>query len=57
VKYLTMVSSDRVAAVLGFVQARRKESGGYGATPLLPATVQDTYHALRIVKTLSNHGA
>jgi len=33
--------------ILSFVGARRKEEGGYGATPLLPATVEDTYHALK----------
>jgi hypothetical protein len=32
-----------------FVLARRKESGGYGATPRLPATIQDTYYALNIL--------
>ncbi len=35
--------------ILAFVKVRHKASGGYGATPLLPATVEDTYHA---VKTL-----
>ena len=27
----------------------RKESGGFGATRRLPATIQDTYHALKIL--------
>jgi prenyltransferase beta subunit len=35
--------------VLAFLKARWKEDGGYGATPMLPATVEDTYHALRIL--------
>ena len=38
--------------ILSFVLARRKEDGGYGATPLLPATVEDTYNALRILETI-----
>jgi hypothetical protein len=38
--------------ILSFVGGRRKEEGGYGATPLLPATVEDTYHALRILEIL-----
>ena len=34
---------------IAFVLTRRKESGGFGATPRLPATIQDTYHALNIL--------
>jgi hypothetical protein len=34
---------------LAFIMARRKESGGFSATPRLPATIQDTYHALNII--------
>lgn len=44
---------DRFAAILAaavpFVEARRKPSGGFGATPRLPATIEDTYHALNIL--------
>lgn len=36
------------AALLGFVEKRRKTTGGYGATPRLPATIQDTFQALAI---------
>jgi len=36
------------AALLGFVEKRRKATGGYGATPRLPATIQDTFQALAI---------
>jgi hypothetical protein len=39
--------------ILAFVEARRKEEGGYGATPLLPATVEDTYHARCTLEILS----
>lgn len=38
------------AAAIHFVATRRKRSGGYGATPMLPATIEDTYHALNILK-------
>ena len=37
-------------AVMPFVLARKKESGGFGATPRLPATIEDTYHALQILQ-------
>jgi len=30
------------AALMAFVLKRRKATGGYGATPRLPATIQDT---------------
>ena len=35
------------------VKARRKNTGGYAATPLLPASMEDTYHALDILQTLN----
>ncbi|MEW6327794.1 MAG: prenyltransferase/squalene oxidase repeat-containing protein [Thermodesulfobacteriota bacterium] len=46
------INEDTVNGILRFVKARRKETGGYGATPKLPATVEDTYHALCILETL-----
>lgn len=36
------------AALMEFVQKRRKDTGGYGATPRLPATIEDTFQALAI---------
>ncbi|MFQ6757118.1 MAG: hypothetical protein D9V46_12380 [Deltaproteobacteria bacterium] len=36
------------AALLEFVLKRRKATGGYGATPRLPATIQDTFQAVAI---------
>ena len=36
-------------AAIPFVMARCKASGGFGATPRLPATIEDTYHALNIL--------
>ncbi|WP_460181332.1 prenyltransferase/squalene oxidase repeat-containing protein [Thermodesulfovibrio sp. TK110] len=39
-----------------FVMQRRKQDGGFAATPLLPATVEDTYHALKIIKSLKELG-
>jgi hypothetical protein len=41
-----------LSGILYFVQSRCKEEGGYGATPLLPATVEDTYHALCTIEIL-----
>ncbi|OAQ21213.1 hypothetical protein TDIS_0433 [Thermosulfurimonas dismutans] len=34
-----------------FILSRRKETGGFGSTPRLPATVEDTYFALAGLKT------
>jgi len=36
------------AALMEFVLKRRKATGGYGATPRLPATIQDTFQAVAI---------
>jgi hypothetical protein len=47
------MNKEILSAILSFVEMRRKEEGGYGATPLLPATVEDTYHALRILEAFS----
>jgi len=44
--------NDITEGVLAFLRPRRKENGGYGATPTLPATIEDTYHALCILHTL-----
>lgn len=38
-----------LARALPYVEQRRKVSGGYGATRRLPATIDDTYFALRIL--------
>jgi hypothetical protein len=38
--------------ILSFVMARWQDSGGFGLTPTLPATIEDTYHALRILETM-----
>jgi hypothetical protein len=43
---------DITAGVLDFVSARRKEDGGFGASAMLPATVEDTYYSLRILSAL-----
>ncbi|PMP68809.1 MAG: hypothetical protein C0190_00865 [Thermodesulfobacterium geofontis] len=32
-----------------FVLMREKKEGGFGATPLLPATIEDTYYAVKIL--------
>ncbi|RUM89274.1 MAG: hypothetical protein DSZ24_01655, partial [Thermodesulfatator sp.] len=39
--------------ILEFVQEREKPEGGFGATPRLPATVEDTYFAVRTLRELS----
>lgn len=39
-----------LTAAMPFVAARKKETGGFGATPRLPATIEDTYHALHILQ-------
>lgn len=36
--------------VIAFVMARWQDSGGFGFVPTLPASVEDTYHALRILE-------
>lgn len=38
-----------VAAALPFVEKRRKPNGGFGATPKLPATIEDTFYGLEIM--------
>jgi len=40
------------AALMEFVRKRRKDTGGYGATPRLPATIQDTFQAVAITLVL-----
>ncbi|MBI4791210.1 MAG: hypothetical protein HY789_00315 [Deltaproteobacteria bacterium] len=37
------------AAAIPFVEKRRKAAGGFGATPRLPATIEDTFYALHIL--------
>lgn len=41
------------APLMVFVQKRRQATGGYGATPQLPATIEDTFHAVAIGLVLS----
>ena len=36
------------ATLMDFVQKLRQATGGYSATPLLPATIEDTFHAVAI---------
>jgi hypothetical protein len=42
------------AALMDFVQKLRQATGGYSATPLLPATIEDTFHAVAINLVLNN---
>jgi hypothetical protein len=41
---------DCFSAAIPFIMARHKTTGGFGATPRLPATIEDTYYALNILK-------
>ncbi len=38
-----------------FVFQRQKQDGGFGATPKLPATLEDSYHAIRIIEMVSGY--
>ncbi len=44
-------------SAIPFVLARKKENGGFGGTPRLPATIEDTYHALRILQLCLQYNA
>lgn len=41
------------ATLIAFVQTLRQATGGYSATPLLPATIEDTFHAVAISLVLN----
>jgi hypothetical protein len=42
--------------VEGFCYKRKKATGGFSATPRLPPTIQDTYHAINILAALAKQG-
>lgn len=42
-----------LSGVEEYVKARKKAGGGFAATPRLPATIEDTYHSLRIISSIS----
>jgi len=44
-------------AAIPFVMARCKTTGGFGATPRLPASIEDTYHALNILHFARQYNA
>lgn len=48
--------TDLFMAAVQFVSSRRKDTGGFSATPKLPATIEDTYHALRILNLAGKYG-
>jgi len=48
---------DIFMAAIPFVAARRKAEGGFGATPRLPATIEDTYNALHILELARKYEA
>jgi hypothetical protein len=41
------------AGVISFIAKRRKATGGYGATPRLPATIEDTFEVVAISQELA----
>ncbi|MCF6291308.1 MAG: hypothetical protein L3J03_09985 [Desulfobacterales bacterium] len=43
-------------AIVEFVRQRWKSTGGYGATPWLPATIEDTFEAVAILHDLAGRG-
>lgn len=47
-----LLSAEAAEKLAHYVLARQKEDGGFGLTPRLPATVEDTYHAVRILEML-----
>ena len=40
--------------VIDFFLSREKDDGGFGASPRLPATIEDTYYALRTLRALKD---
>lgn len=48
---------DIIKKAIPFVLVRRKDTGGFSATPQLPATITDTYHALRILELARRYNA
>lgn len=48
-----MAGEVNFTGVVSFVDKRRKATGGYGATPRLPATIEDTFEAVAISQDLA----
>lgn len=42
-----------IFSILSFIYKRRKDTGGFAATPRLPATIEDTYHAISSLELLN----
>jgi hypothetical protein len=49
---LDLLGKEAAERLIRFVSARQKEDGGFGLTPRLPATVEDTYYGVRILELL-----
>ena len=47
-----MIITKLSSRTIEFVLARQKDDGGFGATPHLPSTVEDTYYALSLLDML-----
>ncbi|MGQ9745782.1 MAG: prenyltransferase/squalene oxidase repeat-containing protein [Dissulfurimicrobium sp.] len=49
-----------LSSIFSFIHERRKDTGGFAATPRLPATIEDTYYAidsLELLNKFSSPGA
>ncbi len=44
--------NEVLSRAIDFVLLREKREGGFGATPKLPATIEDTFHSLKIIEFL-----
>lgn len=53
ISYHALKIMDILAPISSFVHARRRETGGFAATPRLPSTIEDTYHAVNIFESLN----
>ncbi len=47
--------AHNLSKALSFTLERKKIKGGFGATPKLPATLEDTFHALRILDAVERY--
>ena len=47
--------AENLGKAVFFTLARKKDDGGFGATPKLPATLEDTYHGMRIVDGIERY--
>ncbi len=46
---------EQLEKAASFALERQKPNGGFGATPTLPATIEDTYHGLKILHCIGTY--